>query len=135
MNCLTSSRKDLKTLDTFGNCHRPVFLLGVSQHMHKTKHLWKFELKWASKLWDNNGRNTLVTWSCVLWDTWFWDLKIKYWGLKIKFKYFSGKLLRSQKTTLLQREPFLTMFYTINSSPLLVTKSVFMATILLSNYQ
>ena len=26
------------------------------------------------------------------------------------------------KTTLLQREPLLTMFYTINSSPMLVTK-------------
>ena len=36
------------------------------------------------------------------------------------------------KTALLQREPFLTMFYTctINSSPLLVTKSVFMLTII-----
>ena len=25
----------LKTLDTIGNCQRPVFSLGVSQHMHK----------------------------------------------------------------------------------------------------
>ena len=39
------------------------------------------------------------------------------------------------KTTLLQREPFLTMFYTTNSSPLLNTKQVFMPTIILSNYQ
>ena len=35
----------LKTLDTIGNCQRPVFSLGVSQHMHKTTNLWKFELK------------------------------------------------------------------------------------------
>ena len=29
----------LKTLDTIGNCLRPVFSLGVSQHMHKIKNL------------------------------------------------------------------------------------------------
>ena len=34
----------------------------------------------------------------------------------------SWKITSFSKTTLLQREPFLTMFYTINSSPLLVTK-------------
>ena len=28
-------RPNLKTLDTNGYCQRPVFLLGVSQHMHK----------------------------------------------------------------------------------------------------
>ena len=33
-----------------------------------------------------------------------------------------GKLLLPPKTTLLQREPFLTMFYTTKHSPLLVTK-------------
>jgi hypothetical protein len=35
----------------------------------------------------------------------------------------------------LQREPFLTMFDTINLSPLLVTKKGFMLIIILSNYQ
>ena len=25
----------LKTVDTIGNCHTPVFSLGVSQHMHE----------------------------------------------------------------------------------------------------
>ena len=29
----------LKTLDTIGNCHRPVFPLGVSQHMHRITNL------------------------------------------------------------------------------------------------
>ena len=29
----------LKTLDTFGNCQRPVFSLGVSQYMHKITNL------------------------------------------------------------------------------------------------
>ena len=39
------------------------------------------------------------------------------------------------KTVLLQREPFLRLFYTFNSSPLLDTKKVFMQTNILSNYQ
>ena len=34
----------------------------------------------------------------------------------IQFQYFNEKLRLSQKTTLLQREPLFTMFYTINSS-------------------
>ena len=34
----------------------------------------------------------------------------------------SWKITSFSKTTSLQREPFLTMFYTINLSPLLVTK-------------
>ena len=40
------------------------------------------------------------------------------------FKYFSEKLLFSQTlcTIYIQREPFRTMFYTINSSPLLIAK-------------
>ena len=38
------------------------------------------------------------------------------------------------KSTLLQGEPFLTKFYTINSSPLLVTKYAFMLPNMLSNY-
>ena len=36
---------------------------------------------------------------------------------------------------LLQREPFLTMFYTINISAMLVTKSVFKLIFVMSNYQ
>ena len=45
------------------------------------------------------------------------------------------KITSFLKTTLLQRELFLTMFYTINLSPLLVTKKGFMLVIILSNYQ
>ena len=33
----------LKALDRFGNCQRPVFLLGVSQHLPKITNLWKFD--------------------------------------------------------------------------------------------
>ena len=36
-NCNYLKTNPLKTLDTFGNCHRPVFSHGVSQHMHKIK--------------------------------------------------------------------------------------------------
>ena len=32
---------NLKTLDTIGNCRRPVFSLGASQHMHKVTNLYK----------------------------------------------------------------------------------------------
>ena len=32
---------ELKTIDTIGNCQRPVFSLGVSQHKHKITKLWK----------------------------------------------------------------------------------------------
>ena len=63
----------LTALDTTGNCQRPVFSLGVSQHMHKITNLWKFELNWSSKLRDKNERKKthLVTQSCVLSDAWF----------------------------------------------------------------
>ena len=32
-------QRRLKTLDTIGNCQRPVYSLGVSQHMHKITNL------------------------------------------------------------------------------------------------
>ena len=44
---------------------------------------------------------------------------------------FMKNYLTLSKTTLLQREPFLTMFYNINSSPLIINKEVFMITIFL----
>ena len=45
-----------KTLDTIGNCQRPLVSLSVSQHMLKITNLWKFELNWSSKLRENNRR-------------------------------------------------------------------------------
>ena len=47
----------------------------------------------------------------------------------------SWKVTSFSKTMALQREPLLTIFYTINLSPLLVTKKGFMPIIILSNYQ
>ena len=54
----TTSRAStcLKTLETIGNCQRPVFSLGVSQHMHKITNLGKFKLNRSSKLRDNYKR-------------------------------------------------------------------------------
>ena len=48
----------LKALNMIGGCQRPVFSLGVSQHMHKITNLWKFELNWSSKLQENNEEKT-----------------------------------------------------------------------------
>ena len=41
--CWENSKKTVlfKTLDTIGNCQRPVFPLAVSQHTHKITNLWK----------------------------------------------------------------------------------------------
>ena len=55
----------------------------------------------------------------MLSDAWFWDLKIKFWGLEIKKLIFYWKITSFSKTMSLQREPFLTVFYTINNSPLI----------------
>ena len=59
-------------------------------------------------------------------------LKFLIWGLKIKFvdKYF---FLENYVT--LERELFLTMFYTINLFALLVIKKGFMLIMILSIYQ
>ena len=47
----------------------------------------------------------------------------------------SWKIASFSKTTSLQRELFLTMFYTINFSLLLVTKKGFIIIIMLGNYR
>ena len=95
---------------------RPVFSLGVSQHMHKITNLWKFELDWSSELRDNYERkNTLITRSCML------DFETSNSILEVS-KSNWWKILSFSKTTPLQRDLFLTMFYITNLSPLLVTK-------------
>ena len=61
-------------------------------------------------------------------------------GIKYFWLYFSEKLPLS-KSMLLQsippcsEDPFLTIFYTTNSSPESITKSVFKLILVLSNYQ
>ena len=107
-----------KVLDMFGNWQRPIFLLGVSQHMHKIASLWKCWLNWSLKLQENDERKiTLVVQNTgsVLADR---NKRLLARSLLL----FQWEITSFSKTTLLQRESFLTMFYTINSSPLLVTK-------------
>ena len=110
----------LKTVDTIGNCQRPVFSLSVSQHMHKITNLWKFEIDWSSELRDNYERKKhprhtkLWAFRCLISRPQILNLRSRnqiLWNIRS----FS-------KTTSLQREPFLTMFYTINLSPVLITK-------------
>ena len=127
--------KELKAVDTIGNCQRLAFTVGVSQHMHKITNLWKFYLNRSSKLRDNNERKiTLVTRSCVRLDGWFRDLIGSSSKSEVS-KSNSWKITSFAKTMALQREPFLTMFYTINISPLLVTKKGFVLIMILSNHQ
>ena len=99
----------------FGNCQRPVFSLGVSQHMHKITSLWQFGLNRSSKLWENDERkNTLIGRICVL------SKGIKY---SLSFNILVRNYLFLKNYT--PREWFPTMFYTIHSSPMLVTNAVF----------
>ena len=128
----------LKAVDTISNCQRLAFTVGVSQHMHKITNLWKFELNRSSNLQDNNGRkNTVVTRSYVRLDGWFRDLKFSDTSSSklVVSKSNSWKITSFSKAMALLREPFFTMFCTVNLSPLLVTKKGFMLIIILSNYQ
>ena len=123
----------LKAVDTIGNCQRLAFTVGVSQHMHKITNLWKFELNRPSHLQDNNERikHPCHTKLCA-----FRWLISRPQVLNLRsLKSNSWKITSFSKTLALQREPFLTMFYTINLSPLLVTKTGFMLITILSNYQ
>ena len=92
----------LKAVDTIGNCQRLAFVVGVSQHMHKITHLWKFELNRSPNLQDNNERKNhpCHTKLCAF----RWSIsRPQVLNLRSR-NQISWKLLR-------QREPFLTMFY------------------------
>ena len=90
----------------------------ISTYMHKITNLWKFELNRSSKLRDNNERKNTLSHEVVCFQMLDFETlnsipevsKSNLW----KISYFL-------KNTLLQREPFLTMFYTTNLSPLLLT--------------
>ena len=123
----------LKAVDTIGNCQRLVFTIGVSQHMHKITNLWKFEL---NRLQDINERkNTCVApWSHEVVCFQMLDFETSNSKSEVSRSNL-WKITSFLKTTSLQRELFLTMFYTINLSPLLVIKKGLMMIIILSNYQ
>ena len=108
---------------------RTVFSLGVSNHSHKITSLWKFGLNWSLKLRENDDRkNTLVGRICLLSDK---NKRLLARSLIL----FKGEITSFSKTTLLQRESCPSMFYTINSSPMLLTESVFKLIFVLSNNQ
>ena len=120
-------------MDTIDNCQRLVFKVGVSQHMYKITHLYKFELNRSLKLRDVNERKkTPLSHEVVCFQ--MLDFKTSNSKSKVS-KSNSWKITSFSKTTLLKREPFLPMFYTINLSPLLATKTGFVLLSIFSNYQ
>ena len=106
--------------------------LGISHHKHKIT-----SLIWAQLVIKENvqRKKTLVGRICVLSD------RNKRLRARSFFYYFSEKLPLSQKQRYFrawrnnQRYLFPTMLYTMNSSPMLITKSVFKLILVLSNYQ
>ena len=85
-----------------------IFLLGVSQHMHKLPNLWKFEL------------NIIGRQSCeIIFQMLDFENSISNSEVS-KSKFAENSVFL--ESYIIQREPFLTMFYTINLSPLLATK-------------
>ena len=129
------SHNRLMTVDTIGYCLRPIFTVGVSQHMLKITHLWKFELNRSMKLRDINEKKKkqgVVSQRVVCFQ--MLDFETSSSKSEVS-KSNSWKFAPFSKTMLLQRMPFLTMFYTINLSPLLVIKKGFMLIIILSYNQ
>ena len=133
-------------------------LLFLRKLTHKKKQAW--HLKYSGKL----GLRLLFTWvnGNLLISSWLgWNTVSKKWQMntllysgKLKpefvffvltkhshrstvvYKLFCLKLCSNDSHAgLFQREPFLEMFYTINSSPSLVAQKCFVPTIILSNYQ
>ena len=97
--------------------------------MHKPTNMWKFELDWSSELRDNNERKkTPLSHKVVCFQMLDFETSNSKLGVS---KSNSWKITSFPKTSSLQREPFLTMFYTINLSPLIINKRGFL--IILSN--
>ena len=125
----------LKTLDTIGNCERLVFTVGVSQHMHTVTNLWKYELNrlLGSEIIMKEKYTPVAPWSheVMCFQMLYFETSNSNSEVS-KIKIMENFL----KTMSLQWEPFLTMFYYINLSPLLVIKTGFiMIVIIFSNYQ
>ena len=109
----------LKTRDTIGKCQRQVFSLGVSQHMHKNKpvKIWtQLVVEVAEIMMEEKTplSHKVVCFQMV-------DFRTSKSNSEV-LRSNLWKMTSFSKTMLLQRELFLTMFYTINSSPLLVSK-------------
>ena len=85
----------LKAMHTFGNCQRPVFSLGVSQHMHQISNLCKFELNWSSKLRESEERKKHPCWMNLCAFRYRNKRLTRHVRLEV-FNYFSEKLPLSQ---------------------------------------
>ena len=109
----------LKTLDTIGNCLRPVFSLAVSQHMHKITNMGNLSSIGHRSCEIIMKEKTPLSYEVVCFQ--ILDFETSSSKSEVS-KSNSRKITSFSKTKLLQREPFLTMFYTTNSSPLLITK-------------
>ena len=104
--------------------HRQISACFVCSSMHQhTLNIWGLKgLNWSSKLRENDERkNTHVGIVCVL-----SDLGIKDFWLEVVY-YFSEKISLSQNLCYNRGSRFSQYYFlvTINSSPMLVTKSVF----------
>ena len=92
-------------LDTFGNCQRPVFSLGVSQHGHKITNLW-IGRRSCKRIMEEKTllSHKLCAFRCLLSRPHLRSLN--------QLKYFSEKLILSQKLHYFRAgEPFLTLFF------------------------
>ena len=127
---LAFGQRQLKAKDTFGICQRPVFSLGVSQHMFKFfffLNLWTFWFNWSSKLNQNNERKTP---SALLHKSVSFQMpekgRFQSWSLSpevfLRLKYFSENLPLFQQLCYFRGRRFSQCLSTINSSPMLVTK-------------
>ena len=123
----------LKTLDTFGNCQRPVFshlvYLNICTKYQTCENLNSIACRSCEIIMEEK---TPLSHEVVCFQ--MLDFETSNSKSEVS-KSNSWKITSFLKTMALQREPFLTMFYIINLSPLLVTKWGFMLIIILSNYQ
>ena len=118
----------LETLDTIGNCQRPVYL-NICIKQRTCENLSSIGRRSCEILMKEKTPlpHEVVCFQMLDFETSNSKLEVS--------KSNSWRITSFSKTMSLQREPFLTMFYTTNLSPLLVIKWGFMLIIILSNYQ
>ena len=124
----------LKALDTIGNCQRPVFSLGVSQHFkQKITNLWKFDLNWSLKFRDNKHlcRTKLCAFRCLISVPQNLILRSRN-----QIQIFSWKLLLSQKLRYFRGSRFSQCFILSTASHWLLQSKFFLNNcFVVSNYQ
>ena len=111
--------KILMTLGTIVKHQSSHLAYKLNPSMHKITNLWKFELNIGRRSGEIIKKKNLVTRSCVLK---MFDFETSKSNFEVS-KSTSWKITIFSKTTLHQRESYLTMFYTINLSLWLVTNT------------